>query len=86
MPIWYYADSTISWRSWRLSGTLRVRQFTTPVATLREAALTGVYKSAKPPNALAPLCRGTLSPVTCGGKPSRSAGSPPDWLTASRLR
>ncbi|WP_157787690.1 hypothetical protein [Chlorogloeopsis fritschii] len=27
MPIWYYADSTISWRSWRLSGTLRVRQF-----------------------------------------------------------
>ncbi|MBF2008422.1 MAG: hypothetical protein IGS49_24000 [Chlorogloeopsis fritschii C42_A2020_084] len=30
------------------------------------------------------LCRGTLSPVTCGGKPSRSAGSPPQWLLCVR--
>ncbi|MFH7027116.1 MAG: hypothetical protein ACHBN1_17325 [Heteroscytonema crispum UTEX LB 1556] len=32
------------------------------------------------------LCRGTLSPVTCSGKPSRSAGSPPHWRTMSDCR
>ncbi|MBW4561192.1 MAG: hypothetical protein KME32_08520 [Mojavia pulchra JT2-VF2] len=33
-----------------------------------------------------PLCRGTLSAVPPGGNPQDRTASPPDWLTAPRLR